>query len=398
MSNDHWESEMGRELGERARSLDDAPFSLDQVKGRAARIKRNRRLAAAGTVLAVAAVSVPVSVLAGQGLTGRTDGDVPPASQSSDPTGITTTATEQGGSGVGVDYLEDRTWVRSEGEPVRLGSAYSGGVLLDDLLVGVRNDDDTGVKTLEVVDTDGEVVETVRGVAAAPVGNDEGTALAYLTTEGDLVVRTQDHSRTVARGLGDGGRPIALVGDCDADDSDCLLYLDPGDEGETPTQVVAADGSMRDAVTADPAPIGMTDAGGDIVAAQLSHEDAGACFALYDVTSADYAFQTCDYALLDVDPAGSRVAVTHAYLDGAGNAWAGILDERRQVVARLDPRDGIVGADAWADDGSLLVTVFDRGERAWSIWRLHPEGDVERLVGAGTGTGTEETSYYWLLG
>ncbi|MCW2850894.1 MAG: hypothetical protein JWM84_558, partial [Nocardioides sp.] len=47
MSNDHqdrrWETEMSRGLDERARGLDGTPFSLDQVKGRAARVRRNRR-------------------------------------------------------------------------------------------------------------------------------------------------------------------------------------------------------------------------------------------------------------------------------------------------------------------------------------------------------------------
>ena len=390
---DPWESELSRGLGEHARGLDEAPFSLDQVKGRASRIRRNRRLAAAGSVLAVAAVLVPVGVIAGPGLDGRTDRDIPPASQRSE-TVTPSEAVEAGGTGLGIDYVVGRDWVRADAPVVRLPDTYSSALLLGDLLVGSRNDDDTGIDELDLVDEDGEITDTVRGVVAGPVANDDGTAMAYVTASGEMVVQTPDDRRTVARELTGSAQPVALIGDCDADDADCRLYFEPGD-GKSPTQLLAADGSVADAVTADPTPIGLTDATGDVVATQLTFEDGGACFALYDPATGDYTWQTCDYSLLDLDASGTHVAVSYPYLDGPGNGWIAILDEDHREVARLGPEDGVVQAQVWGSDGSLYVTRLDR-PTDWSIWRLDVDGTSQRVVAGGKGT--EETPHYLLLG
>ena len=70
--NDHtdpWETEMSREFDQRVRDLHEAPLTLDQVKGKAGRIRRTRRVAVAGGVLAAAAVIVPIVVFAGGNLT-----------------------------------------------------------------------------------------------------------------------------------------------------------------------------------------------------------------------------------------------------------------------------------------------------------------------------------------
>ncbi|MCD4535711.1 hypothetical protein LRP67_16595 [Nocardioides sp. cx-169] len=393
MSIDHWESEVRRELGDRVQGLDDAPFSLDQVKDRASRLRRTRRRAAAGSVLAVAAVVVPLAV-AGQGLAGRTDRDLPPANQSADPTPLPSEGVDTGGSGLGVDYLDGRTWVRSEAPPVQLPAAYSFGVVLDGQLVGARNDDDTGIDVLELVDEDGEVTHTVRGVLSGPVANEQSTAIAYLTTAGELVVRSDGQSRAVARGLETDLSPTALVGDCGRDDTGCRLYLNDGSGG--PAQVLGADGSLRDAVDADPAPTDVEDAAEDgTVAVQLSSDGAEACYALYDSATTGYTYDTCAYSLLDLDPTGDLVAVSEAYYDGLGRSYVGIIGEGGELAARLDP-DGVVVDEDWADDGSLVATVFEREPGAWSIWRLSADGTVEKVVAGGPDT--EDVSGYLLLG
>ncbi|WP_193613901.1 hypothetical protein [Nocardioides lijunqiniae] len=399
MSNHHedrrWESEMSRGLDARASNLDDAPFSLEQVKGRATRIRRRRRLASAGAVLAVAAVLVPVGVLAGQGP--GEDPDLPPASRSSDPTVVPTTGSDAGGTGLGADYVEGRTWVRSDGAPVRLPAAYDAGVRLGDLLVGVRNDDDTGIDTLDLVDGDGDVTESLRGVVAGPVVNVEGTAIAYVTTAGEVVVRAAEEGegRTVARGLGASVQPAALVGVCDADDSGCRLYVSHGD-GTSPPQVVGADGSVREVVEDGSAPLALRDANADAVAALLSSEGGTGCSTLYDAGSLDPLFDTCTYALLDLAPTGQDLAVTHADGDGEGHAWVAILDEDRQEVARLEPDDGTVRDEVWAEDGALLVTAYERVQRTWTLWRLVPGSEPERV--AARGGAAEDAPTYRLVG
>ena len=42
-TNDPWETEMSRTFDQRVRDLNEAPLNLDQVKGKAVRIRRNRR-------------------------------------------------------------------------------------------------------------------------------------------------------------------------------------------------------------------------------------------------------------------------------------------------------------------------------------------------------------------
>ncbi|WP_134738225.1 hypothetical protein [Nocardioides sp. 503] len=393
MSNEHWESEMSRGLDERARGLDDTPFSLDRVKGRARRIRRTRRLATAGAVLAVAAVLVPVGLLAGQGL-GSGDGEVPPASRSSEPTVVPTRGADAGDEGLGGDYVEGRTWVRADGTKVRLPAAYDAGLRLEDLLVGVRNDDDTGIDTLDLVDADGTVTTTLRGVVAGPVVNDEHTAIAYVTTAGEVVVHTADRGRTVARELGPNLLPSALVGACDEDDAGCRVYLSHGD-GAAPPQVVGADGSVRDVVEGGSAPLGLRDANADTIAGLASSEGGTGCFALYDAGSGTTTYETCTYDLLDLAPSGEQVAVTHADGDGDGHGWVAILDEDQQEVARLEPEDGVVRDQVWAGDGALLVTAYERDLRAWGIWRLTPGAEPERVVGGAAGV--EDAPAYLLV-
>ena len=72
-----WETEMSDAFDRRVRDLHEAPLSFDQVTTRARGIRRRRRAAVAGGILAVAAVITPIAVITA-GDAGRTDG-VPPA-------------------------------------------------------------------------------------------------------------------------------------------------------------------------------------------------------------------------------------------------------------------------------------------------------------------------------
>ena len=53
-----------------------------------------------------------------------------------------------------------------------------------------------------------------------------------------------------------------------------------------------------------------------------------------------------------------------------------------QEVARLDPPGGTVFTQTWADDESLLATVFDGRES--SIWRLGTDGSTDQVSGPST--------------
>ena len=120
MSNqtDPWETEMSREFDQRVRDLHEAPLNLDRVKGKAGRIRRNRRLAVAGGVLAAAAVIVPIVVFAGGNLT-NDSGPEPAPKPTPDPTVIDP-------SGTGFGYLEGKTLHRRTARTPRPAPSATG--------------------------------------------------------------------------------------------------------------------------------------------------------------------------------------------------------------------------------------------------------------------------------
>jgi hypothetical protein len=163
---DPWESEMSREFDKRVRDLHEAPLTFDNVKDKAMAIRRNRRIAVAGGILAAAAVVVPVAVLAGNGL--GDSNEIPPTSSSPSPTQATdsndpTPPTEAPVTTVGVGYLEGKTWHRADGSTVALDEAYFSAVELGDQLIAMSNTN--GKLTVDVVDPDGTVVSSQRALS-----------------------------------------------------------------------------------------------------------------------------------------------------------------------------------------------------------------------------------------
>ncbi|MDP3891656.1 hypothetical protein, partial [Nocardioides sp.] len=72
--------ELERGLRDRVSGLHDAPFDLEDVKGRAGQIRRRRRITTAIAATAVAAVVVPTAFLVAPSLTTSTE--IPPAAPS----------------------------------------------------------------------------------------------------------------------------------------------------------------------------------------------------------------------------------------------------------------------------------------------------------------------------
>jgi hypothetical protein len=141
-STDPWESEMSREFDKRVRDLHEAPLTFENVKGKAMTIRRNRRIAVAGGILAAAAVVVPVAVLAGNSL-GDSNGTIDPAetptvTQATDPNDPT--PTEPPVRTLAVSYLEGSTWHRADGSDVELNPTYFSAVELGGRAAGARGD------------------------------------------------------------------------------------------------------------------------------------------------------------------------------------------------------------------------------------------------------------------
>ncbi len=379
-TNDPWEDEMSRTFDQRVRDLHEAPLSLDQVKGKAVRIRRNRRMAVAGGIVAAAAVIVPVVGFAGGALTDNDTG--PDIANPGNPE-----QSAQDPEGPGFDYLEGDTLHLADGTTVVLPARYDTVTYLGDSVYASVNDPDTGFRSLDMVDGSGDP-HRLGEVFAPPVANEDHTVIAYIETDGDLVLRWEGGERALGT-VGQNAQVVEVAGGPDCGTDDCRVYLD---EFDSDPLVYDADGGTEVVV---PDVVSLNGVEGGKLSVQTSYSDEGSCGGLYDVTLADYQWETCDYSLFDLSPDAKYVDASHAYLDGFGNAWAAILDaDTGKEVARLDPEEAAITTTVWQDPAHLLVTVYDYAE-GWSIWRLGVDGESERVLGPGTKS--EEHPTYLLV-
>ncbi len=381
-TNDPWETEMSRTFDQRVRDLNEAPLSLDQVKGKAVRIRRNRRVAVAGGVLAAAAVIVPVAVIAGGNL--DTDSSPPVAPQPNE----TATDTE----GLDFDYLEGRTLHLADGSTVELSQRYHGAAVLGESVYAVRNDDETGHDQLDVIDATGTTETQATDVVSGPVLNDDHTLLAYLQRDGSLTVEGEGSGSGFSTDLGDGSYIAAVTGGPDCDVAECRIYVN-GEFGTEP-RVFTVGGGSQPAVPGGIKINDVTEEGW--VSVQNKSTDTGSCSGIYDLTKADYVWETCEHYLYDLSPGSKYVDATHPYLDGIGNAWASILDATtgREII-RFDPPDGFIGQTTWLDAEHLLATVYDT--EGWSIYRIGVDKNIEQVLGPNP-KGGDLSPAYTLLG
>jgi hypothetical protein len=382
---DPWETEMSRTFDHRVRDLHEAPLTLDHVKGRAIKIRRTRRVAAAGGILAAAAVIIPVAVFAGQGLTDNDSGPDFAETPSPNPT-----ATDPATAGFG--YLEGRTLHLADGSTVELPERYDRATVIGDTVLAARNDDGTGLDTLDVIDETRMVTERIE-VQSGPIVNDDHTVVAYLETDGSLTIRWEDGSSGTSTDLGPNAYLAAVTGDPECyRTGPCRVYVNDDTEGG-PT-VIESTGERVESV---PGALKVNDASGSgLVAVQNESQIDGSCGGVYDERSGDYLWEGCDFSLYAFSPDSRYVDATDAYRDGTGNPFAAILDAATgKEVARLKQPESFVRQTAWQDSEHLLATVY--GPEGWSIYRLGVDGDVERLVGPNP-KGDDVTPAYTLLG
>ncbi len=377
-----WEYEMSREFDNRVRDLNEAPLTFDHVRGKAMAIRRARRLAVAGGVLAAAAVIVPVAVFAtGQGAGGDPDQDL---IATSSPSATPTQAEDDGNpvlppGGIGVAYIEGRTLHRPDGATFALPDSYDGGTLLGDAFYGVRNVD--GSVFLDIVVGDGTVTETIETASGIAV-NTDGTAVAYLERDGDLMTRWAEGQVEIPSDLGRDITLAAFVGgpDCNVGADFCRVFANHGDL-ETSPEEVTSDATVNVNIP-DALRINDADETGLFTVLNKSRM-AGSCGGLYDEVSADYVWETCDFQVLDLSPDSLHVSGTDDYGDGLGAPYASILDAASgEEVVRFDPEDGFVREMVWENDEHLLALVYDPS--GWGIYRIGVDGSTDRVVGPST--------------
>lgn len=362
-TNDPWETEMSRTFDQRVRDLNEAPLSLDQVKGKAVRIRRNRRIGTAAAGLAAAAVIIPVAVFAGGALTDSDSSpDITPKPKETviDPEGI------------GFGYIEERLLHRADGTATDVFADYGWATQIGDTVFAVRNDDETGNLTLDVLEDSGTPTESV-DLSSHPVVSDDGTVLAYVEADGDLVTRGEDAGSATSTDIPDDAYPIAVT-----DDS---VFLNDGMGVNPPLAIDPVTGVSEVAV---PGAIGVHDADASgRLAVQTGSSDEGSCGGVYDRTTSEYLWKTCKFYLFGLSPGGKYVEATHAYLDGFGHAYTAILDATTgKELYRFDPpAPGAFTVSSWQDSEHLLVSSYEYEASEWTVYRIAADGTHEAVLG-----------------
>ncbi|UMG93391.1 hypothetical protein [Nocardioides sp. TF02-7] len=367
-----WEAAMSRDFDARVRDLHEAPLDLTVVKGRARRIRRNRRAAVAGGVLGVAAVVTPIGVLAGGGDTDSRQPDFAPE------------PTEQVS---GPDYVIDRVWHQADGDVVALPDRdYTNMVLWDDQLVATAYSGEV-FSTADVISGEGEVVDSFE-TTWSPVVDEAGATLAWVGVDGSVTVAWDGGEAVLgtvdlgAAGEGIAWEATAVTGgpDCDAADSACTVYVDNNSGGRP--LAFRADGTSDNPV---PGALSYKDATEDgRVTVMDEITDFETCSGVYDLAAGDHVWRGCEFQAWQVSPDGDHVAGLPSYFDGLGPTSISVLDAATGEETGRWAADGAFVADwAWTADGRLAFTAYD-GAR-WHLYAMAPDGEVEELAPALSG-------------
>jgi hypothetical protein len=288
----------------------------------------------------------------------------------------------------GFSYLEGKTLHLPNGSKMTFPDRYRGGSVLGETFFGLRSDDETGQLSLDVTGPDVFPTETTE-ILSGPVVNDDHTMVAYIEMDGDLVTRSEDAQTTLASGLGPNSALTAVTGGPDCTVDACRVYVDDDMLGEP--RVFDENGEATASVSGGAVGVQDADESGRLTV-QASYSDQGSCGGIYDVSSADYLWETCEAFLYDLSPGSKYVDATHAYLDGFGNAYASILDAAtgREIV-RFDPPDGTITQTVWQDEEHLLARVYD--SEGWSVYRIGVDKTIEKVLGPNPKGGDANPAY-----
>ena len=390
------ERELGRQLHEQVDHRHDAPLDLGDVRGRAGRIRRNRRVAVGAGVAAALAVIVPTAVLAGGGL-----------NRSQEP------------------------------DPVRLPAEERVAVHTKLTLDGVPRGDAPGIEYFTadgvVLPDEGLVEQEVSWQALIPSERDGGWIafgpargeVRYLSEEfedqggsdaGDALVSSADRSYVAWTASEPGAQTLVLHATTESGtdrswDFAAAPPVEPvGVLGEDRVVFTTTNQRTGEVTVGIAEPDGSTSGFADVVDAVAvsadglvsvmtrSNPDGSGCFGIVD-TAADptaVAWETCENSLGVFSPDGRYVVAGPAYLDGAGDRTLAVLDARthREVATFDQPRKGqvTIGQTAWESDDTAVAYVSDGPSEA--LLRFGVDGTLERATDVVQGNGFTDVAFY----
>lgn len=372
---------LGDSIRQHVAELPADTLTLSDIQGRATGIRRRRRIAAAGAVLAVAAVVTPFALAIGNG----TDGSLPPGparspSDSSTPTAgvrtVTLSADAPAGDPPQMLWLEGRALNRPDGTGTPLDRDYDRVATIGDLLVLGWSDADANRHLL--VTGDEERGDQTFDVVDEVVVSDSGTVGAFTGPDGSITV------------LWDGGTaqlpeqpapvtPVHVEGeDSCGDGATCRVFFT--DQAGGGAGVASTDGSTVPLAGA----VALDDVAGSWAAVRTR---AGglepACSEIRDLDAGRRLWDTCDHAFLRFSPDGTHVLGVASDSDGLGYGTVTVLESATgEEVLEVRPTDpGFIGRLAWEDDQHLLATAWSYEDESWTVHRIGLDGSAEVAAG-----------------
>lgn len=377
-NHDELERMLGRELHGRVDGLHDSPLGLADVKGRASRIRRNRRMVAGGAVAAALAVVVPTVMTLG-GPASESQRDIDPAPAPDAPTEVVRTELTLDGLERGDDpaieyFTPDGVVLPGQGL-VELDQSYQ---------ALVQNPVDSGWIAVE---PDGQSIRYL-SEDFEPQGGSSGTTGFITTADREWVawVAPEAGAQTLF------SRSVSDRSDSQAWDFPSSPVVEPvgylgehrvafkEQEGRVKAGIAEPDGT----ITQLPRFINVRDANetNGLISAQTSSDPSeGGCFAVVDPDSPkDPVWETCDYALGSFSPDGRYVMATDPYQSGLGPVSLSILDARTgEPVAEFQPgsrRPGLtLVTPSWEGSNSILASAVGEGDQV--LLRLGVDGTLE---------------------
>jgi len=369
-----WEEAMSRDFDARVRDLHESPLDFDSVKGKAHKIRRNRRAAVAGGILGVAAIVTPIAVLANNN--GDADTKEPPFV--TDPT---TTIADP--APPAADYIVDGVWHQADGATVNLPAndfPYDAAVVWNDQLVATRYDGEA-FSVSDVIDTEGTVVDRFDSTGSVVV-NPEGTTIAWIDTDGTVMTAWDGDEVSMgsvdlsSAGEGVAWSAVAVSGgpSCYEVEDGCAVYVVGGDGTvESLNSHGVNDSPLEEYVD-------VKDVDGTRATVVTEVRDGETCNALVNTDDGAEVWQTCDHQLWQISPDGESIAAPPSYFDGLGPTSISVLNAETQgETGSYSPEGGFIATWAWSTDGQLLFDTYD-GAR-WHLIAMAPDDGAITEIG-----------------
>lgn len=376
---DELEQMLGRDLHQQVGGMNTVPFGFSEVKGRAHRIRRNRRIAAGVGLAAAVAVIVPVGLTIG-GTPQATD-EIQPAPSPSVPAEVSrTTLTVNGlprGDAPEVEYFtEDGVVLPGEGTrplpenyQALVRSEATGGWFA---LSPTREEVITLSEELEVQDSIpssgiGFTTTPDQAYAAWTVLESGAQTIVVRSTSDPDEVTSWDFPESPAVG------PVGILG------PDSMVY-ETNDEGRTTVGLANPDGTTTElpylgALAADPV--------NGLISVQTESRLLKGCFAVIEAAAPMApAWETCDYKMGSFSPDGKYVMAIASDSDGMGPTTIYVLDARTgDLVAEFASagrKQVILIRPVWESASTIVATAMEGN--VTTMVRMRVDGSLEEVA------------------